>query len=388
VVEIQRENGTLVLRQKRFTYLPYDSHQQWRVPITITLYSETGETRRLTTLLDTTEKRIEVGNDILAYKVNERQKGFYRVKYRESQNLAELGRRVRHKSLPPEDRWGLQNDLYALAKSASISLDDYLAFLGYYEKEDAFLPLCSIAENLFEAYLVVNGDLRRKIPSMAVPWFETTLTDIGYEPKPGEKNTVSILRERLIQDCIFYGSGAVLEFAGAQFEALTRGDAVHPDIIKGVMQAGAFSGNAQVFEWFDQRFRKSEIEQERLNILSALGCVKDDALVRKVQQFVLDIVPARNKFIPLVALAANPFANHLIWDWYILKLIEIEQFHPMLYERVVAAIIPIAGIERTAEVTAFFRDYMQKTDKAKDVIKLSLEKLEINLRMRRMNSSS
>jgi aminopeptidase N len=289
--------------------------------------------------------------------------------------------------LPPEDRWGLQNDLYALAKSASISLDDYLAFLGYYEKEDAFLPLCSIAENLFEAYLVVHGDLRRKIPSMAVPWFETTLTYIGYEPKPGEKNTVSILRERLIQDCIFYGSDAVLEFARGQFNTLTRGDSVHPDIIKSVMQAGAFSGNTHDFDWFDQRFRNSEIEQERLNILTALGCFKDDALVRKVQQFVLDIVPARNKFIPLVAMASNPCANHLIWDWYVFKLSEIEQFHPMLYERVVAAVIPIAGLERADEVKAFFRDYMQKSNKAKEVIKLSLEKLEINLRMRRLNSS-
>jgi tricorn protease interacting factor F2/3 len=388
VVEVQRENHAIVLRQKRFTYLPNDSDQKWQVPIRISLFSGTGETHRLTTLLDSAEKRIEIDDDILAYKVNDGQTGFYRVKYNESQNLAELGRRVRDKSLPPEDRWGLQNDLYALAKSGDISLPDYLAFLGYYQKEYAFLPLCSIAENLFEAYLVVAGDLRRKIVSMAVPWFETALSDIGYEPQPGEKNTISILRERLLQDCIFYGSEAVLEFAGGQFEALTRGNAVHPDIIKSVMQAGAFSGNTQVFEWFDQRFRKSEIEQERLNILSALGCVKDDNVVRKVQQFVLDVVPARNKFIPLVALAANPFANHLIWDWYVLKLSEIEQFHPMLYERVVAAIIPIAGIERTAEVKAFFRDYMQKTSKAKDVIKLSLEKLEIHLRLRRINSSN
>jgi hypothetical protein len=54
----------------------------------------------------------------------------------------------------------------------------------------------------------------------------------------------------------------------------------------------------------------------------------------------------------------------------------------MLYERVVAAIIPAAGIEKADEVRAFFDDYMRKKDKARDVIKLSLEKLEINLRMR------
>jgi len=36
-------------------------------------------------------------------------------------------------------------------------------------------------------------------------------------------------------------------------------------------------------------------------------------------------------------------------------------------------------------VRKFFEGYMQKTDKARDVIKLSLEKLEINLRMRAAN---
>ena len=54
----------------------------------------------------------------------------------------------------------------------------------------------------------------------------------------------------------------------------------------------------------------------------------------------------------------------------------------MLYERVIAAIVPTAGIERAYEVKSFFEDYLKKSDKAKDVIKLSLERLEINLRMR------
>jgi hypothetical protein len=42
-------------------------------------------------------------------------------------------------------------------------------------------------------------------------------------------------------------------------------------------------------------------------------------------------------------------------------------------------------MQRTDEVKAFFKDYMQNTDKAIDVIKLSLEKLEINLCMRDAN---
>jgi hypothetical protein len=45
----------------------------------------------------------------------------------------------------------------------------------------------------------------------------------------------------------------------------------------------------------------------------------------------------------------------------------------------------MAGMDNPKEVKKFFEEYMQKTDQAKDVIKLSLEKLEINLRMRAAN---
>jgi tricorn protease interacting factor F2/3 len=122
-----------------------------------------------------------------------------------------------------------------------------------------------------------------------------------------------------------------------------------------------------------------------MNILIALGCFQDDALTEKAQQYVLDTVPARNKFIPVVAMCANPNAIDLMWDWYTSQLEEIEQFHPMLYERVVGAIIPAAGLERADEVKRFFEDYMKQKEQAHDVIKLSLEKLEINLRMRAAN---
>jgi tricorn protease interacting factor F2/3 len=87
----------------------------------------------------------------------------------------------------------------------------------------------------------------------------------------------------------------------------------------------------------------------------------------------------------VVAMCANPSAIPLMWDWYVAHLEQIEQFHPMLYERVVAAIIPSAGIERAAEVKIFFDDYLQQKEKARDVIRLSLERLEINLRMRAAN---
>jgi len=382
VLTVERRGNQLAINQQRFTYLPNDSDQKWLVPITVRLYSDTGETRQVALLLEENEQVIDIDEDIVAYKVNDRQTGFYRVKYDDQKNIDELGRRVREKSMPPEDRWGLQNDLYALVRCNAATLDDYLDWLGFYDREDAYLPLASMAENLYSAYLVLNEDSRQKIKALALPKFEIILATIGYEPLPDEKHPTSMLRDQIIWDAALYGSQSVLDFTRDQFAALLKGDAIHPDIMKSVMQAGALAGDEQVFDWFDQRLRVSQIEHERLNILSALGCFMDGRLIEKTQQYVLDRVPARNKFMPVVALCANPHAVELMWGWYVSNLEQIEDFHPMLYERVVAAIIPTAGIQRSDEVTAFFDDYRARKDKAKDVINLSLERLEINLRMR------
>ena len=387
MITVNRRGSRLVLTQQRFTYLPNRSDQKWLVPITIRLFSKTGATRQRTLLLDDIEQTIDLDEDIVAYKVNDRQTGFYRVKYSDQKNIGELGKRVQDKSLPPEDRWGLQNDLYALVQSGEASLDAYLDFLIFYDREDAYLPLAGMAENLYSAYLVMKADHRQKITSLAVPKLEAVLANIGYKPSRDEDHPTSMLRDQIIWDLALYGSQPILEFIRDRFAALMSGDAVHPDIMKSVMQAGALSGDEQVFDWFDQRLRISQIEHERMNILTALGCFRDEALIKKSQQLTLNTVPARNKFIPVVAMASNPYAIPLMWDWYVSNLTEIEQFHPMLYERVIAAIVPAAGVKKAEEVKAFFDDYQKKSDKAKDVIKLSLERLEINLRMRDNGSS-
>ena len=148
------------------------------------------------------------------------------------------------------------------------------------------------------------------------------------------------------------------------------------------MQVGALNGNDDTFEWFDKQLRFTESEHERMNILMALGSFKDRALIEKAQQYTLDNVPDRNKFVPINHMAANPYAIPYMWEWYVSHLKELEQFHPMHYERIISGIIPLCGLGKEDQVKDFFEDYMGKEKKAKEVIKLSLEKLEINSIMR------
>jgi len=382
LVETKREGHKLSLKQRRFSYLPNESKQEWLIPIAIKVFYGNGRSKTITALLENKSMDVDIGSNAVAYKANHAQRGFYRVKYLEKNDLQKLGTLAAGKELSSEDRWGLQNDLYALVRSGDAFIDEYLDFLSNYSNEDAFLPLTSMASNLFHAYLVMEGAKRDKIASIGKSLFEKVLSNTGYEPRPVEKQTTSILRDRIIRHAVLYGSKDVRKFALSKFSSLLKGEKVHPDIMKSVMQVGALNGNHETFEWFDKRLKSTSSEHERMNILMALGCFEDKSLIERAQRYTLHKVPDRNRFIPIGSMAANPHALPHMWEWYLANVEELEKFHPIHYERVIAGIVSVGGLGKEEKVRGFFKDYMNKKDKAKDVIKLSLERLEINSRMR------
>jgi tricorn protease interacting factor F2/3 len=385
LISVHREGDALVLSQSRFTFLPNDSSQTWVIPVNIQIFSAQGDELRRQVLMESAEIRVDLDKDAAAYKLNAGQTGYYRVKYTDASDLDRLGILIRRKALPPEDRWGIQNDRYALVVAGEVGLDDYLAFLDHYRDEDGYLPLTSIAANLAHAHFTAGAGAASQIAALAGPWFEKVLDRIGQDPIANEPQTTSILRDQILFDAVRYGSPQAEAFGRRRFETLRQSGTVHPDILRSVLQIGAWHGDSRVFDWLDRRLQDSASEHERLTILAALGCFRGKTEIEKVLDYVLISVPARNAFIPVVALAENRQAISLLWEWYVSRLERIEQFHPMLYERVVAAVLPSAGLERPEEVKAFFTDYMRKTDKAVEVIRLSLERLEINLRLRAGN---
>jgi len=382
LVEAQRNGRNLTLTQKRFTYLENKSHQIWRIPVTVAVYTETGGSRKILTLLDEKSIRIDLGTGAVAYKVNAGQAGFYRVAYRTPGDLEAIGRHVASKDLPPEDRWGLQNDLFAQVQCGGTSMDDYLAFLAKYSDEDAYLPLSGMVDNLFDAHLVLDGQRKEAVCRTGKSLIEKILSAIGLLPEVGEALTTSLLRDQMLWHAVVYGSEMAFDFTIDQFKALLKGEAVHPDILKSVLMAGALAGGMDTLEWLIHRFESCDSEHERLQILSALGCFRDIGIINKALAYSLEKVPVRNRFVPITAAAANLHATGAMWQWFVANIDSLEGLHPLLYERVIAGIVPVSGLADPEGVRTFFSRYINQKSQLKAVVRMSLEKLDINLRMR------
>ena len=227
-----------------------------------------------------------------------------------------------------------------------------------------------------------DGPRRDKIASVGKSLFEKVLSRIGFEPGSQEGHTTSILRDQLLFQAVQFGSEDAERFALGKFTSLVEGKPVHPDIMRSVSQVGALYGGEEAFKWFQGRLSASESEHERMIMLAAIGSFKSNDMIERAKHYILEEVPDRNKFVPISYLAANPHAMSSMWEWYLSNLDALEQFHPMHYERVIQSIVPICCIGKEDEAETFFKRYMSQKDRARDVIKLSLEKLKINARMR------
>ena len=151
------------------------------------------------------------------------------------------------------------------------------------------------------------------------------------------------------------------------------------------MQIGAWLGDNRSFEYLTKRFQTSGSEHDRMNILISMGYFRDEEIIKRVLGIILETVPPRNKFVPVMTLANNPVSWPLLWEWFQTHIETIEAFHPMIFERIVVSIVPSVGIDNPVEVREFFKDYSRKKDSLGGVIKMSMEKLEVNLRMRENN---
>jgi len=90
MVSAEREGGSLRLTQQRFTYLDVPSTQEWLIPVSVRVFYGDEQPKEMAALLDGKTAVLDIGTGALAYKINDGQSGFYRVRYNDKANVKEL----------------------------------------------------------------------------------------------------------------------------------------------------------------------------------------------------------------------------------------------------------------------------------------------------------
>ncbi len=387
LVGVKRESNTLVFSQERFTYLGDRKHEEeWIIPLTILTIDDQNQKKVIKYTLSAKSGRLELGDEVEAFKVNHDQTGFFRVKY-ESSELKMLGQLMNDKSIGGLDRYGVQEDLFALVRRGDMSILEYLDYINtYYQEEDHHLPLRGIIKNLSFLNLVVGGPAEENIKQVGKKITEQILERIGYEPQADESLTTSALRSSALWNAALFGSQRAVDFSLDQFEKMIKtGTNIHPDIADPVQRITAYS-DSQSIEALIARFKASESEQERMILSVVLGCVQRENM-QQVIEFALEEIPPRLSYIPLSMMSANPSLTSDLWEMFRNNQGKLEKFHPLHFERILIGVITIGGLVYEQEIKDFFSTYAPESMKSyqkylRQTLDMALEVLDVNLKMR------
>ena len=310
VIESKVKDSKLRLSQRRFLLEDNGKTKQgkWIIPLSV----RTGN--KVVSKLMKGPMTIPYKADW--FKVNDGQKGFYRVKYDESA-LELLGRRVEEKAISNVDRWSIHHDLFALCISNQISFKNYLDFVKHYEEEEDYVVLSDIIGSLNFFYtLLSKEEVWQEIKEFNQDFFNKVFSRLGWDIVKGEKPTMALLRGQIISSLGRLEDEKIISEAKSRFANLLKTGQLNPDLRGPIYSIIAWSGDASTYQKMLGLYRKAPTQEEMVRLLSSLANFQDKKLLSKTLSFTLSKeVRTQNLFQPIARMVTNPQGKELVWPW-------------------------------------------------------------------------
>ncbi len=389
MVEVKHTSGRLRLIQQRFFLLDKKDASTWPVPVR---YSKGSGGRKLEGLVFLDRKSMDVKEDSLEYiKLNYGQKGFYRVKYAEDM-LDRLGQLIKSRRISALDGWGIENDLYAIARSTKIKVDKYLDFVDRYCFDSEFPLNSSVSGHLNALYLLLhdNKKVLRRVRDVNIRYHRNILNGLGWKRRKGDSNTTILLRRSAIASLGELDDKDVVRRSEKLFEDyIKKKSSIDPDIRSAVYNINARTGGTAAFNRFMKLYKKEQIPEEQLRFLRAIGSVKDPDLIEKALRFALS-KDVRLQYVDLIPalVSTEDYGRRIIWKWIksnwkrLMSMYEpgpggLDDFIDILATQYDPAVRKDMGL--------FFKKKANYRDDIKRSVAKTLEYMDINIRFREFN---
>jgi puromycin-sensitive aminopeptidase len=313
-------------------------------------------------------------------KANSETSGFYRVNYGE-----DLLKRLTTASLAsPVDRLSLQNDIYALAQAGASSTAAFLTIAAGYRAETVYsiwADLSGSLATLLDLYQL-EGLPHAEPMCHYLRWlYGPVVLSLGWEAQPTDDATTPLLRALVHGMAAKARDPVVIAEALKRFAAHVSGEQEISVDMRGVVfgiVAGA--GGEKEYEQLLAIYRTSDMQEEKVKALQALGGTKDAALLARSLTFAMsDEVRSQDTIYLVAAVSRNPLGRAHAWAWMqgnwevIAAKFGGGQF--MLSNFVTVVCGGWGSERRLAEVTDFFAG--REVPGAEMALRQSLEKIKL-----------
>ena len=379
-------DGRLAIEQKRFMISNRKKNEKWIIPIN---YICDGSRSPKTLLMDKNSLAVNLGN-VGWIKLNHGQGGLYRTFY-DSGMQERLGLLINNGDLSGADSWGIENDLFALARSGRIMVDSYLDFIEKYALDHIYPMNVSIMDHLiWLRTLFYKKKAEARINGMVSSYSSKILDRLGWDRKKGESAIDTMLRSSAISALGLVGDSEVVERSKKMFwDLVEKKKNIDQNLRGAIYGVVAANGDERIFDAIAERYEKELVVDEKMRLLGALGRFTDEKLVRKALDFNMSkSVRFQDAFrIPAILSFSHP-GNEIVWSWTKKnwkKLMKTYSSGTLILDRFIGlGISGDKGVRR--DFASFFSKKENMREDIKRTVKQRLEFIDANMAMLEKNS--
>ncbi|XP_064546193.1 puromycin-sensitive aminopeptidase isoform X1 [Drosophila montana] len=365
-VESEQKSKTqrlLRLTQRKFTAdgSKADEDCLWVVPISVSTSRNPNQIAK-TFLLEKASMEVVLDNVSEGdwIKINPGTVGYYRTRYSEAM-LGQLLPAVENMELPPLDRLGLIDDMFAMVQAGQASTVDVLQLVGSYRNETNYTVWTAITNSLANLHILISHtELMDDFNSFGRSLYEPVAKRLDWEPRDNENHLDTLLRSLVLTRLVSFRSPEITEEARKRFRSHVNGTKSLPaDLRSTCYKAVLQDGDEGIFEEMLTLYRSTDLHEEQDRISRALGCIGDVKLLRRVIDFAMSgEVRAQDSVFVIVAVAVNPKGRDMAWEFFKennKQLLEQYQGGFLLTRLIKYLIENFASEEKAREVEEFFK---------------------------------
>jgi len=378
------DKRTLIVSQEKFCGDPNDKTDKslWMVPLTFSIKGRADEVcHEIMLEAQTTEIVIpNVGpNDWV--KVNPGTVGFYRTSYSQS-ILNKLIPAIQDKSLPPLDRLGIVDDLFALVQAGQCNTVQVLQVLQVMKNEDNYTVWCSIANCLGKLGVLMSyTDYMDPFKRFVLDLMKPIGNKLGWDPSPNETHLDTLLRSLVLSRLGWCGDEDVILEAKKRFEGHVSGKATIPADLRAAVYKTVLSvGDEETYNTMLKLYRNETLQEEKDRICRGLGAIGNEDILKKVLQFAMsDEVRSQDKVFVVISLTMTKIGRKLAWEFLKTNWSELLNRYEgaFLLSRLVKNTTDnFASEEMAKEIEDFFKD--KNTSVVERSIQQSVESIRLN----------
>lgn len=254
-------------------------------------------------------------------KLNHNQTGFYKTKYCK-QILDRLKEPIQNKFLNTIDRGEIIMNLFSFSECGYCQTIEALDFLDsyMYEKEPYILSGIVNGINNIISICSKNRVIWRCLADVLVEILTPIAIEYGFDKKPNDTFNSEKVRNIAISTTGIYGNREILAEAHSRTQKYLTGDKskLSPNLRKGAFTMYIKHGGQTEMNKLIELFKISNSDEEKLDILIAIGKAKSTALLVKAFDFVLNsgYVRPQDMYTIFSSTMHNQFTTNLPWQFF------------------------------------------------------------------------